>query len=279
MPISRIIEALPFESLKSSPRVNLIRLHGSIGPQGRFDQRLNLPGLARELDAAFRLPGVAVGLLINSPGGAAVASFQIARRIRALAEEHNKPVFAFCEDVAASGGYILALAADEVFADPASLVGSIGVVSAGFGFTEAIDKLGVERRVYTAGRRKALLDPFRPENPEDVARLRTIHQDIHRIFKEFVRERRGDKLKGSDDELFEGLVWSGTEAHALGLVDGLGDHRSVLRARFGKALRFRLIEPRQPWWARRPGAGAVAALPERTLAALEERLLWSRYGL
>lgn len=268
----------------------MLRLAGVIGLAGPVPLRggMSLQGLAGQIDRAFRVKHLAaVALSINSPGGSPVQSAQIAKRIRDLARERDVPVIAFVEDIAASGGYWLACAGDEIFADPSSIVGSIGVVSAGFGFPELLSKIGVERRVHTSGTRKAMLDPFRPERPEDVALLAGLQQDIHESFKAQVRDRRGRRLKADDATLFNGEVWSGRRAVELGLVDGLGDLRSVLRQRFGDRLRLVPVGGRRGWLSRqlRPATGWEGSWGgERDwagelLAALEARALWSRYGL
>ena len=211
------------ERLRHPPLVvPVLRLTGVIGHHTGLRQSLTLGALAGAIERAFHSPRTkAVALAVNSPGGSAVQSALIAGRIRQLAEEKNKPVYAFVEDVAASGGYWLACAADEIYADPSSIVGSIGVVSAGFGFDDFIQRYGVERRVHTSGRRKMILDPFQPERPDDVQKLKSIQHDIHQVFKAQVRARRGNRLKGSEDELFEGEFWTGDKALELGLVDGL----------------------------------------------------------
>lgn len=272
------------------PTVAVLRLAGVIGLAGPVPLRggMSLQGLAGQIDRAFRVKHLAaVALSINSPGGSPVQSAQIAKRIRDLARERDVPVIAFVEDIAASGGYWLACAGDEIFADSSSIVGSIGVVSAGFGFPELLSKIGVERRVHTSGTRKAMLDPFRPEQPEDVALLAGLQQDIHESFKAQVRDRRGRRLKADDATLFNGEVWSGRRAVELGLVDGLGDLRSVLRQRFGDRLRLVPVGGRRGWLSRqlRPatgwegGWGAERDWAGELIAALEARALWSRYGL
>jgi serine protease SohB len=277
-------------SFRRRPVVAVLRLAGVIGLAGPMPLRggMSLQGLAGQIDRAFRVKHLAaVALSINSPGGSPVQSAQIAKRIRDLARERDVPVIAFVEDIAASGGYWLACAGDEIFADPSSIVGSIGVVSAGFGFPELLAKIGVERRVHTSGTRKAMLDPFRPEQPDDIALLVGLQQDIHESFKAQVRDRRGRRLKADDAALFNGEVWSGRKAVELGLVDGLGDLRSVLRQRFGDKLRLVPVGGRRGWLSRqlRPGAGWDGAWgAERDwagelIAALEARALWSRYGL
>jgi ClpP class serine protease len=188
-------------------------------------------------------------------------------------------VLAFVEDVAASGGYWLAVAADEIFVDPASIVGSIGVITAGFGFHELIQRIGVERRLHTQGVRKSMLDPFRPEQPEDVARLEDLQHELHEVFKEQVRRRRGAKLEGSDGDLFEGDIWTGRRAVDLGLADGIGDLRSVLRQRFGEKVKLRVIDGQAGWLRRRFGLVRPDLWAAEALAALEERAWWARYGL
>ncbi len=273
---------LPFKTLPAPPLVTVIRLTGVIAAGRSGPQRgLSLAGLAGALERAFRPKRLAaVALAINSPGGSPVQSSLIAGRIRQLADEKKVPVLAFVEDVAASGGYWLATAADEIYADPASIVGSIGVVSAGFGFTGLIDKIGIDRRVHAQGARKAMLDPFRPEREEDVERLLALQAELHDIFKAEVRRRRGDRLKGDDALLFEGDIWSGGKALALGLIDGLGDLRSTLRGRFGDKVKLAVVNGDAGWLRRRLGMTADPGLwTQGALAAVEERLHWSRYGL
>jgi signal peptide peptidase SppA len=266
---------------KRAPTVAVLRLSGVIGQLGPLRAGLTGQSLDQSIERAFapkRL--VAVALVINSPGGSPVQSSLIHKRIREVAEKRKLPVLAFAEDVAASGGYWLALAGDEIFADENSIVGSIGVISAGFGFQDAIARLGIERRLYTAGSRKSLLDAFQPEDPEAVARLKAIQVDIHDSFKALVRARRGDRLKGDEDEIFSGEAWTGRRALELGLIDGLGDVRQVLKARWGKDVRIRPVTiQRLPWWRRLGRAEAAASLPAQALAAIEERNLWSRFGL
>lgn len=271
---------------RRKPTVAVLRLNGAIGNIGPLRRGMNIQRLAPAIQRAFSVKGLkAVALSVNSPGGSAVQSALIYRRIRDLANEKNVPVLVFVEDVAASGGYWLACAGDEIFADANSIIGSIGVVTGGFGFVEAIGKLGIERRVYTAGARKAMLDPFRPENEDDVAHLKTIQKDMHDSFIGLVQRRRGKKLKG--DSLFTGEFWTGRKALELGLVDALGDMRSVCRDRFGEKVRLVVIGERRSWFKRRFGlAGERApqeswgiALGAGLLAAVEERALWSRFGL
>jgi signal peptide peptidase SppA len=271
----------PFARLRGVPVVAVVRLAGVIGSFGPWRGGLSLAGLAPALERAFAIRGAkAVALAINSPGGSPVQSSLIARRIRALAMEKKLPVLAFAEDVAASGGYWLATAGDEIYADQSSIVGSIGVISAGFGFQEMLQRVGVERRVHTAGSRKSMLDPFRPERPEDVARLEALQREIHDSFKSQVRERRGGRLKGDEETLFSGEFWSGRRALELGLIDGIGDMRTVLRDRFGDKVRFRLVGAQRGWLMRRLRSSSMPEDWARDLiGAVEERALWVRFGL
>lgn len=288
-----VINRLPFVSGKRDPLVTVLRLEGVIGPAARFRSGLNLSDLADAIARAFAPSGLtAVALVINSPGGSPVQSMLLHKRIRALAEEKGVRVFTVCEDVAASGGYILALAGDEIIADESSIIGSIGVISAGFGFTELIDKIGVERRVYTAGQNKSTLDPFKPEDPEDVTRLKSLQNDVHQEFISLVKSRRGDRLTGDDKELFNGAFWAGGTSQALGLIDTLGDLRGQMRARFGEKVRLKIVEQKQPFWRRaglagagdgaRHGAGFAGGglgFAEGVLQGMEIRGLWQRFGL
>src|ERR1700743_3049112 len=224
--------------------VPVVRLSGVIGAVTPLRPGMSLAGVARMLERAFSVKNAkAVALVINSPGGSPVQSRQIYLRIRQLAEEKKLPVLVFVEDVAASGGYMIACAGDEIFCDPSSILGSIGVVGGAFGFVELIRKIGVERRLYTAGEHKAMLDPFLPENPDDVARLKSIQREIHTIFIDLVKKSRGRKLKAADDVLFSGEYWAGETSVTLGLADGIGDLRSTLRARFGEKVSTPVIAP------------------------------------
>lgn len=253
------------------PTVAVIRLQGTIAAGARG--ALSDAALAPAIEAAFRGRPAAVALQVNSPGGSPVQSSLIAARIRRLADEKGVPVLAFVEDVAASGGYWLASAADEIIVDPSSMLGSIGVVSAGFGFPEALRRVGVERRVHTAGRSKALLDPFRPERPEDVARLSRWLAQLHDTFIAHVRARRGARL-ADDPDLFTGEVWIGAQAVEKGLADGIGHLAPTLRARLGPRVRFRRFAPRRPFLSRF-GLGVV----EDALHLVEERAAFARFGL
>ena len=228
------------------PIVPVVRLSGVIGISSPLKPGLTLANVARSLERAFAMRNMpsAVALSINSPGGAAAQSHLIHRRIRALADEKKLPVIAFVEDVAASGGYMIACAADEIVADPSSIVGSIGVVGGSFGFDKLIEKIGIERRLYTSGENKAMLDPFLPEKPEDVERLKALQREIHESFIALVKERRGAKLDSRETALFSGEYWTGQRGLELGLVDAVGDLRNVLRERYGDKVRTPLIAER-----------------------------------
>jgi signal peptide peptidase SppA len=268
------------------PVVAVLRLQGVISSGGGIGRAgLNLADHAAAIEAAFALKRLkAVALAINSPGGSPVQSALLAGRIRSLAAEKKVPVFAFAEDVAASGGYWLALAADEIHADPSSIIGSIGVISAGFGFTGLMQRIGVERRMHTAGQNKAFLDPFSPEREEDVARLKALQRELHANFRAEVEQRRAGRLKGGE-ELFTGEFWSGRRALELGLIDGLGDLRTVMRARFGDRVRLRRVGQRQSWLRRRLGLqgpvghGLGSGLADGLVGAAEDRAHWARFGL
>jgi signal peptide peptidase SppA len=280
--LDRLKTYLPPSWRKNAPVVPVVRLAGVIGAGGAFRPGLSLSSIGSSLERAFAVRGApAVALIINSPGGSPVQSHLIFKRIRQLSEEKKRPVIAYLEDVAASGGYMIACAADEIVADPSSIVGSIGVISASFGLDNLISRFGIERRVYTAGTRKATLDPFLPENPEDVVHLKALQTEVHRHFIDLVRSRRGDAL-ATEEDLFTGLFWSGETARSLGLVDRLGDVRSDLRARFGDKTMPRLIANERSLMRRRLlGIGAPGPLisADDMIAALDHRALYSRYGL
>jgi serine protease SohB len=278
---------LPLRWRPSIPVVPVVRLSGVIGVVTPLRPGLTHSGIARSLERAFSVRNArAVALLINSPGGSPAQSHLIFRRIRQLAEEKKLPVIAFVEDVGASGGYMLACAADEIVCDQFSIVGSIGVVGGSFGFPKLMEKLGVERRLYTSGDRKVMLDPFLPEKPEEVERLMAIQKEIHERFIALVKERRSTRLSGADKTLFSGEFWTAPRALELGLADGIGDLRSTLRERYGEKVRTPLIMAERSLFGRRvPGVGLGDALGGRPgladefVSALEERALWSRYGL
>ncbi len=258
----------------------MVRLTGAIGQGGRFRGLLNHEAVARQIDQAFKPSGLkAVALVVNSPGGSPVQSALIHEHIRRLADEKSVPVLAFAEDVAASGGYLILLAGDELYAHDASLIGSIGVVSGGFGFPEALARLGVERRVYTQGENKVRLDPFLPEKPEDKAWLSGIQEQVHGYFKDLVRRRRQGHLPEDAAGLFSGDVWVGEGARRLGLIDGLGTAEAVLKQKFGQKVRIRPIEKRRGVLASMTGAQDSRGGPEQWLAALDAQALWRRWGL
>lgn len=268
------------------PVVPVVRLTGTIGVATPLRPGLMLSSTARTLERAFAVHGArAVALLINSPGGSPSQSHLIFRRIRQLAEEKKLPVYAFIEDVGASGGYMLACAADEIVCDPYSIVGSIGVVGGTFGFVDLMHKLGIERRVYTAGERKVMLDPFQPEKPEDVARIKAIQADMHANFIALVKARRGTRLTGADETMFSGEFWTADRAIELGLADRIGELRGAMRERFGPKVKLPLIEAERSFLRRRlSGVGFSRALAGEGLAddfisAAEARALWSRFGL
>ncbi|HAH11254.1 MAG TPA: S49 family peptidase [Alphaproteobacteria bacterium] len=270
---------LPWEP--ASPQVSVVRLTGVIGTD-QFGRGLSLGAMAETLERAFTAgKPKAVALLINSPGGSPVQSGLLHDRIRALSAQHRVKVFAFAEDVAASGGYMLMLAGDELFAHAHSIIGSIGVVSAGFGFDRMIEKIGVDRRVYTAGTSKAMLDPFQPERESDVAHLKALQAEVHDGFVAMVKGRRAGRLQHDDQTLFNGAFWTGATAKTMGLVDSIGDVRGIMRASFGEDVVLRVFAPRSGWRLFNREAPAASALlaPQQWLAALEERQLWARYGL
>ena len=278
---------------RRAPVVAVLRLSGVIATSSRLHSGLNLAVLAPHIEAAFRQRRLkAVALAINSPGGSPAQTSLIFRRIRALATENDIPVLAFTEDVAASGGYWLACAADEIFADESSIIGSIGVVASSFGFVELMQKFGVERRLHTQGDKKSLMDPFSPEKPADVRRLKALQKNIFEAFKDTVRERRGEKLTLAERQAFSGEIWTGRKALEHGLIDGIGDLRSVMRERYGEDVRFKVLG-REPGLLsrlmRRRFSGTGTTFPDipmmpgnwadQLISAVETRTLWSRFGL
>jgi serine protease SohB len=288
--VSRVLRPLTPKRFRSDiPVVPVVRLHGIIGVSTPLRPGLTLAGIARGIERAFEVRnGRAVALLINSPGGSPVQSHLIYRRIRQLAEEKKRPVLAFVEDVGASGGYMVACAADEIICDDSSILGSIGVVGGSFGFPKLMERLGVERRLYTAGEHKAMLDPFLPERSEDVERLKALQLEIHQSFIALVKASRGGRLRGPENALFSGEYWTGKKAVELGLADAIGDLRSTLRARFGEKVLTPLMASERTLLGRARAAVEVAgidALPSGVafaadmISALEARALWARYGL
>ncbi|HSY56585.1 MAG TPA: S49 family peptidase [Bradyrhizobium sp.] len=286
--IENWISWIPARLRRRRSVVPVVRLSGLIGAATPLRPGMSLAGLARTLERAFAVKNAkAVALVVNSPGGTPVQSRQIYLRIRQLAEEKKLPVLVFVEDVAASGGYMIACAGDEIFCDPSSILGSIGVVGGSFGFQELIKKMGVERRLYTAGAHKATLDPFLPEDPDDVARLKALQREIHAIFIALVKQSRGARLRGADDVLFTGEYWAGETSISLGLADAIGDLRSTLRARYGEKVHTPLIAPASGMLSGllgRRSAGALSAwegassLPEQAISALESRAIWAKFG-
>src|ERR1700742_2181274 len=288
--MDRLMEFVPARWRRGAAIVPVVRLSGVIGAVTPLRPGMTLSGVAKMLERAFATRNAkAVALVINSPGGSPVQSRQIYLRIRQLAAEKKLPVLVFVEDVAASGGYMIACAGDEIFCDPSSILGSIGVVGGSFGFQELIKKIGVERRLYTAGEHKAMLDPFKPENPDDVARVKALQHEIHSIFIALVKKSRGSRLKGREDVLFTGEYWAGETSVSLGLADGIGDLRSVLRARNADKVKTPVVAPSSGMLSgllgrRAPGAVSldslpgVAGLPDELISALETRAIWARFG-
>jgi len=288
--MERLVELLPARLRPGIAVVPVVRLSGVIGAVTPLRPGMSLAGVAKTLERAFEIKNArAVALVINSPGGSPVQSRQIYVRIRQLAAEKKLPVLVFVEDVAASGGYMIACAGDEIFCDPSSIMGSIGVVGGAFGFQDLIKKIGVERRLYTAGAHKAMLDPFLPENPDDVARVKALQREIHAIFIALVKQSRGSRLKGADDVLFTGEYWAGETSVSLGLADAIGDLRSTLRARYGDKVLMPVIAPASGMLSsllgrKSAGAGAlasidgIAGLPDELISALETRAIWAKFG-
>src|SRR5881227_564279 len=288
--LDRLTDLIPARWRPNATVVPVVRLSGVIGAVTPLRPGMTLAGVAKMLERAFATRNAkAVALVINSPGGSPVQSRQIYLRIRQLAAEKKLPVLVFVEDVAASGGYMLACAGDEIFCDPSSILGSIGVVGGTFGFQELIKKIGVERRLYTAGEHKAMLDPFLPENPDDVARVKALQREIHVIFIALVKQSRGARLKGADDVLFTGEYWAGETSVSLGLAAAIGDLRSTLRARYGDKVLMPVIAPPTGLLSgllgrKSGGAGtldqldSIAGLPDELISALESRAIWAKFG-
>jgi ClpP class serine protease len=278
---ARLMEFVPAKFRRGAAVVPVVRLAGVIGAVTPLRPGMSLAGVAKMLERAFATRNAkAVALVINSPGGSPVQSRQIYLRIRQLAAEKKLPVLVFVEDVAAG---------DEIFCDPSSILGSIGVVGGTFGFQDLIKKIGVERRLYTAGAHKAMLDPFLPENPDDVSRVKALQREIHAIFIALVKGSRGSRLKGADDVLFTGEYWAGETSVSLGLADAIGDLRSTLRTRYGEKVLTPVIAPASGMLSgllgrRSPGAGSMSALdgigslPDELISALETRAIWAKFG-
>ncbi|QYO77593.1 S49 family peptidase [Devosia salina] len=265
--------------VRHPPVIPVVRLQGVIAAEQR-PGRLNIATVEPLLSKAFAIKSApAVAIVINSPGGSPVQSRLISKRIRNLADQHGKPVLVFVEDAAASGGYFIAVAGDEIFVDPSSIVGSIGVIMATFGFVGAIDKLGIERRVHTAGRNKSTLDPFLPEKEEDVERIKRFELDIHQVFIDHVKAGRRGRLKADDDTLFTGEWWTGLRGIELGLVDGIGDLHATLRDRFGPEVVLKTIAPRRPFFALPRLGFSAQGMVEDVANSIEDRAWWARLGL
>lgn len=275
---------IPARFRSNAVEIPVVRLSGTIMSGGsQFRPALNLASVGPLIEKAFAdKEAPAVAFSVNSPGGSPVQSRLIYQRIRDLAAEKNKKVFMFLEDVAASGGYMIAVAGDEIIADPSSIVGSIGVISSSFGFTGLMEKIGVERRVHTAGNNKSVLDPFAPEKAKDIEHLKALQLEIHDVFISMVKERRGAKLADHPD-LFTGLFWTGIKGKELGLVDELGDMRTVLKSRYGAKTKLRLVSQSRGLFGMRGGIGGVsqigASAAEALLDGVEERAIWARFGL
>ena len=290
--ISKVWDKLyNFIRKRRGPVISVIQLKGVIGGASSIRTGLSLSSLDKGIEGAFSHSGLkAVVLIVNSPGGSPVQSLLISNRIRSLADEKKIPVLAFAEDVAASGGYWLLSSADQIYASPSSIIGSIGVVSGGFGFTELIKKLGIERRLYTSGEKKAMLDPFSPEKASDLRHLKKVQDDIHDEFVNIVKLRRNGLLKGPDREIFSGAFWTGKKALELGLIDGLGDFYSVINEKFGKNIRIKKMKENSSFFKRKFGLYGKSlffdlnhenssVLCENVISAIENRLKWNRFGL
>lgn len=289
-PLAGLLNLIPAR-WRGAPVVPVVRLSGVIGAATPLRPGMSLAGVAKTLEKAFDTKNAkAVALVINSPGGSPVQSRQIYLRIRQLAAEKKLPVLVFVEDVAASGGYMIACAGDEIFCDPSSILGSIGVVGGTFGFQELIKKIGVERRLYTAGAHKAMLDPFLPENPDDVVRIKALQREIHALFISMVKQSRGARLKGAEDMLFSGEYWAGETSISLGLADAIGDIRTILRARYGDKVRTPVIAAAGGLLSgllgrKSAGASQLASLegmggwPDELISSLETRAIWAKFGL
>lgn len=271
---------------KKKSVVAIVKLDGVIGKVGKFSSGINLDN-TKFIEKAFKVPNVtAVAILVNSPGGSPVQSEMLFKRIRNLAKDeqvkkkNNKPipVFTFCEDVAASGGYFLACSGDEIYASNSSIIGSIGVISAGFGFVDALKKLGIERRVFSQGDNKSSLDPFQPSKTEDIKTLTDAQRDVHDEFKNIVKSSRGKKLTASDKELFNGKFWSGKQALELGLIDGIGFYEDVLRKKYGKEVKFKLIETQKGFLQRKLSA-KHEGIVNLVKSQISELAIWNKYGL
>ncbi|MDB9936663.1 S49 family peptidase [Candidatus Pelagibacter sp.] len=266
-----------FSFFKKKKIIAHIKLNGVIGNAGKFKQGIDFAGQEEIIEKAFSLKKAkAVAITINSPGGSPVQSHLIYRFIRAQAKKNKVKVIVFAEDVAASGGYLIACAGDEIYANSSSIIGSIGVIYSSFGFTELIKKIGVERRVHTAGKNKSSLDPFQEEKIEDIERLKSIQLDLHKDFIQVVEESRGSKLNKSEIELFSGEFWAGSKAKELGLIDGLGNANEVLKEKFGEDVVIKKFEKSKGWLSKKLSSSNNQI--DQLANILEERSIWQRYG-
>ncbi|MBU6234969.1 MAG: S49 family peptidase [Alphaproteobacteria bacterium] len=266
--------------MEHRPKVAVVRLSGVISDNGTRKGGISYERYAEAIEDAFALRDVReVALVINSPGGAPAQCSLLSGVIRHCAAEKKVPVSAFVEDVAASGGYWLACAADKIFVQASSIVGSIGVIAAGFGFEDFIKRHDIKRRLYTSGKDKSLLDPFSPEKKADVERLKAIQAEIHAQFIAWVQERRGNRLKGKDSELFEGAIWTGSTAVGMGVADGIGDLRGVYRDKYGEKVRFINFGPEKPLYQALMGVKARGGAVGEAIGTIEERAFWQRFGL
>ena len=266
-----------FSFFKKKKIVAHLKLSGVIGNAGKFKQGIDFAGQEELINKAFSLKkAVCVAITINSPGGSPVQSHLIYSFIRQNAKKNKKKVIVFAEDVAASGGYFIACAGDEIYANSSSIIGSIGVIYSSFGFTELIKKIGVERRVHTAGKNKSTLDPFMEEKDEDIQRLKKIQLDLHEDFIDVVEKSRGAKLNKSELELFSGEFWSGSKAKSLGLIDGIGNSNEILKEKFGDDVVIKKFEKSKGWLAKKLSSSEYQT--EKLINILEERSIWQRYG-
>ena len=256
-----------------------LRLSGVIGQAGLMRSGLNISVLDKQIDKLFSdKKSPAVALIINSPGGSPTQSSLIADKIIKKAKENKKQVLAFVEDVAASGGYWLACASDEIFIDTNSILGSIGVISPGFGFVDLIKKIGIERRVYTSGKSKSFLDPFKEEKTEDIDRLRGIQEQIHENFINYVKLRRGSKIHEKYfDEVFSGLFWVGHKAIELGLADGIGSINKIITDKFGKNARIKFVDQKKSFLQRKLSTSLINT--DEIMERIEAKAMWSKFGL
>ncbi len=264
--------------LKKKKIVSHIKLNGVIGNVGKFKQGIDFSGQEEIISRAFSVKkAICVAITVNSPGGSPVQSHLIYNFIRQLAKKNNKKVIVFAEDVAASGGYLIACAGDEIYANSSSIIGSIGVIYSSFGFTELIKKIGVERRVHTAGKNKSTLDPFLEEKKEDIERLKKIQLDLHKNFIDVVEKSRGSKLKKSEVELFSGEFWSGNRAKELGLIDEIGDSNQILKQKFGEDVIIKKFEKQKSWLSKKLSSSSNHI--DYLANVLEEKSIWQKYGL